>query len=73
MHYTIFNSLFRYKYVCPFNSNLYSIYIYNNILCLQNTSQEAKWTYFGEGYDSLLQDNHITYSIISLITNKTSN
>ena len=61
------------NYITKLENEFFQIYIYNNILCLQNTSQEAKWTYFGEGYDSLLQDNHITYSIISLITNKTSN
>ena len=61
------------NYITKLENEYFKIYIYNNILCLQNTSQEAKWTYFGEGYDNLLQENHISYSIISLITNKTSN
>ena len=63
------------NYIIKLENEYYKIYIYNNLLCLQNVSQEAKWTYFDDSFMSQIKSNNRLYSdpIISVITNKTSN
>ena len=61
------------SYITKLENEYFKIYIYNNILCLQETSQEAKWVDFGESYSNFLSNKDLSKTIISIITNKTSN
>jgi hypothetical protein len=61
------------NYVYKSENDYYKIYIYNNIECLQNTSQDAKLVDFGKFYESfLMQNNFIKEPIVVMVTNKTS-
>ena len=61
------------NYITKLENEYFKIFIYNNIICLQNVSQDAKWIDFGESFLSQLERNHLSDPIVTIITNKTSN
>ena len=64
------------NYIAKLENEYYKIYIYNNLICLQNVSQEAKWAYFEENeifLEKLKNLELLNDPIVSIITNKTSN
>ena len=61
------------NYIIKLENEFFKIFIYKDIVCLQNVSQDAKSIDFGENYLNLLGNYQLNDPIITIITNKTSN
>ena len=61
------------NYVTKLENDYFKIFIYNNIICLQKVSQDAKLVDFGDSFLSLLSSYQLSEPIVTIITDKKSN
>ena len=61
------------NYITKLENEYFKIFIYNNIICLQKVSQDAKVVDFGGEFLNILDNEQIEHPIITIITDKRSN
>ena len=61
------------NYITKIENEFYKIFIYNNIICLENVSPDAKLIDFGDNYLNLLGEYQIQDPITMIVTDKKSN
>ena len=61
------------NYITKIENEYFKIFIYNNIICLQKVSQDAKLVDFGESFLNILSNNHVSSPIITIVSDKKTN
>ena len=61
------------NYITKLENEYYKIFIYNNDICLQKVSQDAKIVDFGDNFLSFLENDQLANPIITIITDKRTN
>ena len=61
------------NYITKLENEYFKIFIYNNILCLEKVSQDAKLVDFGDNFLNLLSNKQIVNPILAIVEDKKTN